>query len=63
MEGKSLESCLTHSNDASFCFPLKWTEAGKCGVSGLSAAQSVSICGYGNAQHHPQEMGANSVKV
>ncbi|VTJ77398.1 Hypothetical predicted protein, partial [Marmota monax] len=40
-----------------------WTEAGKYGVNGLSAVQTVSISGSGNAQHHPREMGANSVKV
>lgn len=43
-----------------FCFPLKWTGAGKCGVSGRSAAQSASICGSENAQPLPRETGANS---
>ena len=43
--------------------PLKWTGAGKCGVSGRSAAQNASIYGSENAQPLPRETGANSAKV
>lgn len=61
--GKCADSHQIHSNAGSFCFPLKWMGAGKCGVSGQSAVQSASICASGSARPRPRETEANSAKV